>query len=102
MTEEIHVNDVGTVFVLQMVDKDDTPLDISTATNTMFTFRKNDGTTIVKTAIFTGNGGDGKLQYTTIGGDMNQSGFWSVQAKVVMPAGTWYSAVIPFKVHENL
>lgn len=99
--QQIHLNDIGTVFEVTIKDCD-TPVDISTATAKQIIFMKPDGTTTAKTADFTTDGTDGKIRYIATTGDLNLSGGWKIQAKVTLPAGTWYSNIEKFKVWTNL
>ena len=98
---EIHKNDVGTVFVATIMDAA-AVINISTATTKQLLFRKPNGTVLTKAGAFTTDGSDGKLQYTTIAGDLSDVGGWSLQAKLIFPAGTWYSDVHRFEVHKNV
>lgn len=98
---EIHIGDIGTILRVTVKDGD-TAVNISSATSKIIILEDPDGNNSEKTAIFTTDGTDGKIQYTTIAGDLDERGNWSIQAKIVMPSGTWYSDVSVFQVHENL
>ena len=65
-------------------------------------FKRPDGTTFEKTAVFTSDGTDGNIQYLSVDGDLNVAGTWNLQAYVATGAGTWSTSVGTFKVHENL
>lgn len=108
--EEIHVADIGTVFRATYLDDCDprTVADVSGATTQQFTFTKPDGSTIVRTTVYTpisqggtGDGTDGKVQYTTVSGDLDQAGRWKVQGYIVTGSGEWRSVIIEFYVHAN-
>jgi hypothetical protein len=99
--QEIHVNDIGTVFEITLVDCD-TPVNISAATETTILFSKPDGTVVEQTAVFTTNGADGKIRYVTVDGDLDVDGKWKLQARVVMPSGAWSSNISGFTVKPNL
>lgn len=99
--QEIHIGDIGTVFEITITDCT-AAVDISTATDMSVVFRKPDGTVVENEASFLTDGEDGKLIYTTIAGDIDQKGTWKIQAKVVMPSGSWSSNIDSFKVYENL
>ncbi len=99
--QEVHLLDIGTVFEVTLKDCD-TPIDISSATTQQIIFRKPDGTSVTKTAIFASDGTDGKLRYVTIADDLDQIGTWKIQAKVEIPSGTWSSNIDKFKVYSNL
>ena len=70
--EEAHVDDVGTIFRVTVYDTTSSGgtsvADISGATTKQFTFKRPDGTTFTKTAVFTTDGTDGNIQYVTESG----------------------------------
>jgi hypothetical protein len=104
--EQAHVNDIGTVFRVTVYDTTSTGgttvADISTATTKQFTFKRPDGTTFDRTAVFTAAGSDGNIQYLSVDGDLNVAGTWHLQAYVATPAGNWNTGVGHFRVYENL
>ena len=102
MAQEIHIGDIGTAFRVAVVDSSDVVIDISTATTQEFSFRKPDGTTITKTTVFDTDGTDGIIKYLTIADDLDKSGTWYIQAKVILPTGTWHSSTGSFEVYNNL
>lgn len=78
-------------------------LDLSEATVTTIRFRKPDGSTIDRAGIFTiESGADGKLQYTTVDGDIDQAGLWRLQALLTFPDGYWPSTPFAFEISPNL
>lgn len=101
-TDEIHIDDVGTVFKATIVDTDDATIDISSATTKTITFRLPDGSTSVKSAEFFTDGTDGILSYTTVTNDLSLDGSWQIQAFVDLPTGEWYSSIDDFTVYPNL
>ena len=104
--EQAHVGDVGTIFRVTVYDTTSTGgttvADISNATTKTFTFKKPNGTTFQRTAVFTSDGADGDIQYLSTASDLSVAGTWNLQAYVVTPAGDWSTSVGTFKVHENL
>jgi len=100
-SDEIHVDDVGTLFIITIYDGDDV-VDISAATTKQIKFRKSDGTTLTKTATFLTDGSDGKLDYTTVAEDLDVSGSWEIQAFVETPTGNWHSDKGYFEVLPNV
>lgn len=100
---EVHLNDIGTVFELTMKDGDDV-VDISGATTLEIHFEKPTTpiSTVVKTASLKATGVDGVMYYVTVDGDLDTLGKWRVQGKVTLPTGTWSSDISTFKVHKNL
>ena len=105
-TEQAHVNDIGTIFRVTVYDKTSTGgssvADISTATSKLFYFRKPDGTTFSRSAVFKTDGSDGRIEYATVDGDLNAPGNWELQAKIITPDGSWNTDVGNFRVHENI
>jgi hypothetical protein len=98
---EIHLNDIGTVFEATIMDGA-VVVNISTATTKQLIFRGPNGSSKTKAAAFTTDGTDGKLRYVTTANDLDPVGQWSWQAYVVMSAGSWHSDVAEFIVYENL
>ena len=102
MADNIHVNDIGTIFRLTMTDSNGVVLDISGATTQEIVFEKPDGTLLTKTSVFTNTGTDGKMQYLSVSGDLNSRGIWHLQGHVILPGGEWRSSRGHFEVLPNL
>lgn len=100
-SEEIHVNDIGNTFTVTLKDGVG-EVNISTATTKSIIFGKPDGTTLTKTAVFATDGEDGVIQYSSILGDLDIPGIWSIQAHVVLPTGNWRTDIAHFDVHGNI
>lgn len=99
----VHVGDVGTLLVVTVQDENGAVVDISTASTKQILLKKPDKTTLLtKAASFATDGKDGVLNYTTIAGDVDQAGDWQIQAKVILPTGTWFSTVSTFQVDADL
>lgn len=101
MASEIHVNDIGTQFIVTVKD-DGAVVDISSATSLVIIFKKPDQTTSNKTATLYTDGTDGKMTYSTVSGDLNQTGNYKIQGKVTLSGGVYYTSIGSFKVHCNL
>lgn len=99
--DEIHQFDIGTVITLTVKDGT-SAVDISGASTYNLVFGKPDGTSVSQTGTFTTDGTDGKLYYTTVANDLDQCGWWKVQAIVTNTAGTWKSDIGNFEVHRNI
>jgi len=97
MTQEVHVGDIGTVFEIT-VTEDDVALNISSATVLQMLFKKPSGTVLTKTAVFTGDGSDGLIQYTSIEADLDEAGIWYMQGRVTLPGGKWSTEKAGFTV----
>lgn len=78
------------------------PLDISASSVKELIFRRADGSTITKTAIFVTDGTDGALQWTSEAGDVEPWGTYSVQPNIVMPGFTGRGQRVRFEVLKNL
>lgn len=98
----IHLNDVGTVINVTITDVSGTAIDISDATNKQIILQPEDGSNKTKSASFTTDGSDGKINYEISGGDIDEPGNWRVQSFIVTPAGSWSSSVDDFNVAPNL
>lgn len=101
---EIHLNDLGTDFIVTIVDLDNAgaAIDISSATAREIIFLKADGTKDTHIASFVTDGTDGQIHYIGQAGDLDQTGTYKIQGIVTTPAGKWYSTIDKFKVIGNL
>jgi hypothetical protein len=102
MSEEIHVDDIGTVFRATVTDEDGNIVDLSSATTKTFLFGKPSGSVLTKSASFTTDGTDGKLYYTSIEGDIDSHGTWTFQVFVDFGSTQWYTNITKFKVYKNI
>lgn len=93
--------DIGTIITLTITDETGAVVDISGATTKTIYFVRTDGSVVTKSAVFSSNGTDGKVQYTTVANDLNQVGNWKAQAYVDIPSGKWYSSFFDFSVEKN-
>ncbi len=95
-------NDKGTKFRIT-VKEDSVVVDISTAT-TMRIYLKPEGqVTITKTAVLSGDGTDGKMEYISTSGVISRIGLWKIQGEVVFPSGnTFRTEIGGFNVGEIL
>ncbi len=100
--EEVHKDDIGTVIVVTVKDGA-TVVDISGATTKNIKLKKPVSSTVLtKAAAFTTDGTDGKIQYTSIAGDLDEIGVYNVQAYIILPSGTWSSSVEEMSVFDNV
>jgi len=99
---EIRVGDIGTVFELTIKDQDDQVVPINQATVKEITLKKPSGTKVTKTAVFSTDGTDGKMRYTSVADDLDVAGDWSYQGYVELPDGKWKTDIHSFRVHSNL
>ncbi len=100
---EIHVNDFGTRFLVT-VKEDGVGVNLSGASELTISFRKPSDTVVSKTGstIADGSALSGVMYYDTIAGDLDEIGYWKLQGKVSMAAGTFYTNVSTFQVHSNV
>ena len=104
MASEIHQNDIGTRFLITV--KDDGNLvnisGVDGSTIHEINFRKPSDTIITRNATLQDFGISGVMFYDTIAGDLDEAGLYKLQAKVVVPSGTYYTDIYSFKVHSNI
>ena len=98
---EIHVDDVGTQFLLTIMDGS-AAVDISSASTNQIIIKKPSGTKMTKSATFSSDGSDGKIYYSSIADDLDETGSYKLQGKVIISDGTFYTDITTFKVHRNL
>lgn len=89
------------MFTITFVEKGDA-VDISGATTKTFDLRAPDATVSTVAGSFSTDGTDGILTYTTVTGDIDQTGHWKIQGKLIMPTGTFKSSIEDFYVLPNL
>ncbi len=101
--QEIHVGDFGTVLTDTLTNSDDdTIVDISSALEQEFRFRKPNGTVVEKTTVFVTDGTDGKVKYVAESGLFDVAGVWKRQTRIKDGVSEWFSNVLEFRVHENV
>lgn len=101
-TSDVHVGDVGTVFLVTILDSGvAVNLSGGYSGSQVIAFRKPGGEIVNKTASFYTNGSDGKIKYTTIAGDIDQAGVWNISAIVIIPEGKWTATSTPFTVKST-
>lgn len=103
--EEVHYNDIGTIFratINDCINGTQTIIDLSAATTLQLIFKSPNGVVKTKNASLTTDGTDGQIQYTTVDQDLDEVGNWKLQAYIVLPSGSWRSDIGCFRVYENL
>tara|TARA_Y100000004_G_C8856006_1_gene386857 strand:- start:57 stop:371 length:315 start_codon:yes stop_codon:yes gene_type:complete len=104
MASEIHKDDVGTRFLITVKD-DGNLVNISGVDGSsvhQINIRKPSDVVINRNATLQDFGISGVMFYDTIAGDLDEAGFYKLQAKVVIPSGTYFTDVYTFKVHSNI
>lgn len=98
-TNEIHVADIGTDLRVRLLKQDGTALDTEAATTREIWLQPPTGDRRDKTALAEPNGW---VHYETVAGDLDQAGWWKLQAFVVTADGQWHSDIVNFRVYPNL
>ena len=104
MASEIHVNDIGTRFLVTIKD-DGALVNVSPGlASGTFVFKKPDDTTLSRTAstLSDGSASSGVMYYDTISGDLDAAGLWKLQGKMILTSGTFYTDIQTFTVNCNL
>jgi hypothetical protein len=99
---EVHVGDEGTSIEVVILDEDNEPLDISTATAMVIKIRARKKQTKAIAASFVTDGSDGKIHIITDQNTLDFAGKWKIQAHVTLPEGAWSSDQGEFEVFSNL
>lgn len=74
---------IGLIFRATVKDENGDAIDLSGASTKELHFEAPSGAGKEMTAAFYTDGTDGVIQYTTVSGDLDEDGTWSVQAYVV-------------------
>jgi len=103
MASEIHVNDIGTRFLVTVKDGAST-VDLNSASALQINFRKPSDVVVNRTGSKIGDGSStsGVMYYDSIAGDLDEIGNYKLQGKVTLTSGTYYTDIHTFKVHCNL
>lgn len=101
---DIHVGDVGTQLVVEIIDETEATVNVSAATSLQIFLKKpgTNGTVLTKTAVLDSSGGDGLIRYDSVSGDLDTAGTWKIQGRVTLAGKTWSSAEREFLVKNNL
>jgi hypothetical protein len=98
---EIHKNDIGTVFTATIKDGSVT-VDLSALTTRVFIFKKPSGSTTTLSATVADSGTSGIMSVTAPSGLFDTTGSYEMQAKVSNASATFFSDTYKFKVFDNL
>lgn len=101
MAQEIHIGDVGTLYIATIKDGSSI-VDISSATDLKLVFKRPDGSVQEKTGSLFTDGTDGKVYYRAQSGFHDQVGDWEVQGQATIGEWSGRSDVHEFTVHEIL
>ena len=96
---EIHKDDIGTQFTASFLDGTAT-VNVSGATTKQLLFVKPSGAIVIQI------GSDGtdtnQLTYTTVTGDLNETGEFKLQGFITIGGSSWHSDISTFTVHPNV
>lgn len=95
----VHVGDIGVVFTATVKDGG-AVVDVSGMSGASMVFNGPGSAVKTKTAAFTTDGTDGKVDYTTVSGDLDVPGRWTVQVVInyTGPTRTFHSDLYVFDV----
>ena len=93
------VDDIGVIVQLTVVNSSGIAINISAATTKEFIFVKPTNVAVTKTASFVTDGTNGKLNYTTIAGDIDIAGAWSIRAHIITPTYNRKTEPVIFQVN---
>lgn len=97
-----HLGDIGTEFVITLVDQNGVAVDISGSTTKDMLFRDPGRNLITKPAGFVTDGADGKMKYVAAGDLNDDLGLWEIQAHVVGTGYDYHSAIGKYVVARNI
>ena|SRR3990167_7772613 len=100
--EEVQQDAIGVDIIVTIVE-DGVAVDVSAVTTKQLIFTKPNNVSVTKTAAFTTDGVNGKIEFTSDSGFLDLSGVWSVQGYVVWTGGfNGRSVIQQFQVKPNL
>lgn len=88
--------------VVVVVDQDEEPIDISTASSLKLILLAPDGTTIEKLAALLTSGVDGAMKYDTVATDLVEAGLYQIQGEYVIAGKTQSTRRGSFRVRANI
>ncbi len=92
-------NDYGTKLRIT-VKENSVVVDISGNTALTIYLKPYGKNTITKTAVLSGDGTDGKMEYVTTAGVISRTGLWQIQGEVTFAASKFRTEVGNFNVGE--
>lgn len=100
MASEIHVDDVGTRFLIT-IKEDDAVVDISNADTISIYIKRPDDSLLARTGTIS-DGPNGQLYYDIQAGELNEAGLYKLQSRVSIGTATYYTTIYNFQVHCNV
>ena len=97
--------DIGFVFERHLVDQDGVDINLSGATTLQFKLLDSNGVLATLTAVESagvGLGTDGLIRYVTVSGDIDLTGGWEFQFRVVGAGYDYQTEIEKFEVSKSL
>lgn len=101
MTSTVSTNNAGLKLIVT-ASNNDKPIDLSDAISLLIYIKKPNGTLLEKQAALLTNGLDGKIYYITQQGDLDISGIYKIQGKILADGAMYYTDIVNFSVFCNL
>lgn len=101
-TGYIQTGDVGVILKVTLLDENNSPINLGEATVLQFLIEKPDKTMVTGTGQLVNDGTDGQVFYSTLAGDLNQTGTYRYQVYFEVGPLKKHSDVGKFKVLPNL
>lgn len=100
---DVRKGDVGVLFRNTIKDQNDTIVDISGATYMRLNFKKPLSSVLLSvTPVFSSGGTDGRIQYASVSGDLDEVGVYEMQAYIEIGSGNYHSDIKRFRVERVL
>lgn len=100
--EEVQLDAIGVAIEKTITNQDGAVVDVSSATTKNIVLKKPSGSLLTKAASLVTDGTDGKIQYVTISGDLDETGRWEVQADIDVSSYDGRDTISAFRVRKNL
>lgn len=102
-SKTFQLNDIGSPIGVTIYRADGTlESQLGSATIMQIILENPSEVSVTKTAVLVTDGSDGKMQYVTVDGDLDEVGTWNYHGYVVIGSGKWYTTVKTFEVRANL
>lgn len=106
-TKRCQATDQGLSVVVQVLGSDGNPVNLRLASAFSIITVRPSGVSIETKAVYTTNGLDGQMQYTSavdapLGTGIDEVGVWRVQGKIRVSGSTQFTAIGAFSVGGNL
>lgn len=96
------IANAGIQVIVQLLDQNGNPLNISGATALIIAFQQPDGTQFTRTAQYVSTGIDGQIYYVTTAADITEAGLWYAQAQITVGGATLTTQWGQFQANANL